>query len=189
MVTTKEQERAALAQIGKIVDGLGENSYVGTAFEGCFDIAADNIENDFGNSLQSKLDSAYAQLSRVDNECSALKTENAKLNQMLAEASKQMQNMAATHIEEKRRLVRRILPAALAQDITALLQEMQKETEADIIVVSQQMCANDPSGAVFAKALQRNKVLLGRFNKIAAILSDLAEFENQNREKENDNED
>ena len=33
-MTTKDQERKALAQIRKIVESLGENSYVATAFEG-----------------------------------------------------------------------------------------------------------------------------------------------------------
>lgn len=45
-MTTKEQERKALAQIRKIVDGLGENSYIGTAFEGCFEKAEQNIDDD-----------------------------------------------------------------------------------------------------------------------------------------------
>ena len=51
-MTTKEQERKALAQIRKIVEGLGENSYVGTAFEGCFEMAEENIDCDFGNSAR-----------------------------------------------------------------------------------------------------------------------------------------
>ena len=51
-MTTKEQERKALEQIKKIVDCLGENSYIGTAFEGCFEIAEENIECDFGNSTR-----------------------------------------------------------------------------------------------------------------------------------------
>ena len=68
-MATKAQERAALEKIAKIVDALGEESYIGKAFEGCFDVAADNIDNDFWNSpmasaqeLRKKLDSARAQL-------------------------------------------------------------------------------------------------------------------------------
>ncbi|MBP5461178.1 MAG: hypothetical protein J6Y20_03540 [Lachnospiraceae bacterium] len=57
-MTTKEQERKALAQIRKIVAGLGEDSYIATAFEGCFEIAEENIENDFACSLKQRLDSA-----------------------------------------------------------------------------------------------------------------------------------
>ena len=36
---SKEQERKALKQIKAIVESLGENSYVGTALEGCLDDA------------------------------------------------------------------------------------------------------------------------------------------------------
>ena len=45
-MTTKEQERKALEQIRKIVEGLGEDSYIGFAFEGCFEDAEYNIQND-----------------------------------------------------------------------------------------------------------------------------------------------
>lgn len=47
---TKADERKALEQIKKIVEGLGENSYVGTAFKGVFELAEENIEYDFLNS-------------------------------------------------------------------------------------------------------------------------------------------
>lgn len=61
-MTTKEQERKALAQIKKIVEGLGENSYIGTAFEGCFEIAEENIENDFACSMKERWESAQAEV-------------------------------------------------------------------------------------------------------------------------------
>ena len=54
MTATKEQERKALAQIRKIVEGLGENSYIGTAFDGCFEDAETNIENDFAFSWKQR---------------------------------------------------------------------------------------------------------------------------------------
>lgn len=44
---TKQQERDALEKIRKIVEQLGPDSYLATAFEGCFDLAAENIENDW----------------------------------------------------------------------------------------------------------------------------------------------
>lgn len=44
-MTTKEQERKALAQIKKIVEGLGGDSYLATAFEGCFEDAEYNIRD------------------------------------------------------------------------------------------------------------------------------------------------
>lgn len=46
MMTTKEKERQALEQIRKIVEDLGEGSYVAAAFDGCFELAESNIRND-----------------------------------------------------------------------------------------------------------------------------------------------
>lgn len=50
MAATKDQERKALAQIKQIVADLGEDSYIGMAFEGVWQLAEENIELDFGNS-------------------------------------------------------------------------------------------------------------------------------------------
>lgn len=57
-MTSKEQERKALAQIKKIVDGLGEGSYIATAFEGAFEDAEYNIRDDAAYSMQSRWESA-----------------------------------------------------------------------------------------------------------------------------------
>lgn len=57
-IASKEEERKALEQIRKIVAGLGEDSYVATAFEGCFEIAEENISNDWAGSMKQKLDNA-----------------------------------------------------------------------------------------------------------------------------------
>lgn len=57
-MTTKDQERKVLAQIKKIVEDLGEGSYIGMAFEGCFEIAEENIENDFACSMKQRAEAA-----------------------------------------------------------------------------------------------------------------------------------
>ena len=53
-MTTKEQERKALEQIKKIVEGLGEDSYIAMAFEGCFEDAEENIDNDWACSWKQR---------------------------------------------------------------------------------------------------------------------------------------
>lgn len=63
---TKEQERKALAQIKKIVDSLGKDSYIGTAFEGCFEIAEENIENDFACSMKQRAEKAAAEAEETE---------------------------------------------------------------------------------------------------------------------------
>lgn len=71
---TKEQELRALKEIRKIVEGLGPDSYISMAFEGCFEIAEDNIGNDFGDSMydrwqRAKRDAEHFQ--DTANTCSA----------------------------------------------------------------------------------------------------------------------
>lgn len=96
VLTTKEQELKALAQIRKIVDGLGENSYIATAFEGCFEIAEDNIGNDFGCSMKQRAekaekDASYFQsaANTFSDECEKVKEENHKLKEELEKANRQ----------------------------------------------------------------------------------------------------
>ena len=57
-MTTKEQEKKALEQIKKIVDGLGQDSYLATAFEGAFEDAEYNIRDDAAYSMKARWDSA-----------------------------------------------------------------------------------------------------------------------------------
>lgn len=62
MAVTKAQEREALERIKKIVADLGADSYIGTAFEGCFEIAEINIDNDWALSMKQRVDKAETDL-------------------------------------------------------------------------------------------------------------------------------
>lgn len=51
---TKAEEMKALEKIADIIETCGDDSYVGKAFEGCYLIAKENIENDFWISLKER---------------------------------------------------------------------------------------------------------------------------------------
>lgn len=53
-MTTKDQERQAIEKIRKIVEGLGENSYVGFAMDGILELAEDNIREDTAYSMKER---------------------------------------------------------------------------------------------------------------------------------------
>lgn len=59
---TKQQEREALEKIKSIVAQLGPQSYLATAFEGCFQDAEDNIEDDAAYSMKSRYETAQNKL-------------------------------------------------------------------------------------------------------------------------------
>lgn len=78
-MTTKDQERKALEKIRKIVEEIGgRDSYIGMAFDGCFELAETNIENDWGCSMQDKVESLNKNCERWENRFTEMQTELAK---------------------------------------------------------------------------------------------------------------
>lgn len=61
-LASKRNERETLEIIRQLVADLGEQSYLATAFEGCFEDAESNIENDFGDSWKRRCEIAEEKL-------------------------------------------------------------------------------------------------------------------------------
>ena len=112
MSATKERERKALEQIKKIVEGLGNDSYIGMAFEGCFEIAEENIANDFGCSMKQRADKA---------------SEEAEYFKKAAELYAEEQEKEQERVEE---LEKRVGQLEARRD--ELLEEVKKGTDATI---------------------------------------------------------
>jgi len=91
MITTKEQERKALDKIRKIVAELGDDSYVAAAFEGCFEVAEQNIDNDWACSLKEQVESR-------DKEIFKLQLENSNLRLDL-KAEKEYHELAVQNLQ------------------------------------------------------------------------------------------
>ena len=64
---TKQQERDTLEKIRKMVEQLGPDSYLATAFEGCFDLAAENIDNDGACSMADRARSAEKRVAELED--------------------------------------------------------------------------------------------------------------------------
>lgn len=104
-IATKQDERKALADIIEIVEGLGEGSYIGTAFEGCFDIARDNIENDYGNSMKKQRDMTCDQLESAMNTIKSMKEELNRRNEEIKTLRKSVANLSESdkdHLNKQR---------------------------------------------------------------------------------------
>ena len=85
---TKQQERDTLEKIRKMVEQLGPDSYLAAAFEGCFDLAADNIDNDWACSMAESVKdyeaahaAAHAVAEEKDSEIARLKTQLAQMQE------------------------------------------------------------------------------------------------------------
>lgn len=97
-MATKEQERKALEQIKAIVAKLGEDSYIGMAFDGCFEIAQENIDNDWGCSYKHTAEIKDKELETLRQRYTALATQKADVAQSL-EAKKEELDAVAAHLK------------------------------------------------------------------------------------------
>lgn len=112
MTATKEQERKALEQIRKIVAGLGEGSYISTAFAGCFEDAEENIENDFANSMKGRYEQATKEAehfrkaaSEISEELDKLRDECAGLRKSIAAREDDVSTEHRMRLEETSRRI------------------------------------------------------------------------------------
>lgn len=99
-MTTKEQERKALEKIKEIIAGLGERSYVGMAFEGCCELAEDNIGNDFGRSAMDEAKRFKAQLDKATKQREELRAQVQRLESRV----KEQESTISEHVELASRL-------------------------------------------------------------------------------------
>lgn len=73
-MTSKEQEFKTLEVIKKLVADLGEDSYIGFAMDGVFEMAEENIKNDFACSWRQKADSAEKRAQKAEADLERYKT-------------------------------------------------------------------------------------------------------------------
>ena len=158
-MTTKEQERKALEKIRKIVEELGENSYVGTAFEGCFEIAEENINNDFACSMKQRAEAA-------EKAVEALEVEVDNRKAVIYDLS-----------TERDKLKAKALTTAEAGAIKAILSHSKFEA-ADLVDSSAQRIvelADNPDSAEFRQAVQDNRQSKKRLEECDTLIQRLLE--------------
>ena len=114
-MTTKEQERQAIQKIRKIVEGMGENSYLATAMEGVLETAEENIEYDAAFSLKGRAEVA-------EKKASELKKENEELRKALEEAQERDAKLESKCNEVYSELQRYALPEWMQRELDKMVQ-------------------------------------------------------------------
>lgn len=126
---TKQQERDTLETIRKMVEELGPQSYLATAFEGCFEIAEENIENDFADSLKGRLEIAEK---RLDEAKADAKAKITALESELRSVNMGIEELIQKDDERKaamKKMAARTLSPDDMEDVRQLLSD--RATEAD----------------------------------------------------------
>ena len=164
MVATKEQELKALEQIKKIINGLGEDSYVGTAFEGCFEIAEENIRNDWACSMKQRAESAEKSAREHEKLCTTLMDAKNKAIERMAQLE-----------EELKELKDNLLTEDDIFDCCALVDGEIYETDKDRKSAAMEIVtfAEETSGANFQNAVKRHRAAERKWNYLLGLKSRL----------------
>mgnify|MGYP000781491042 CR=1 FL=1 len=174
-IATKDQERRALAQIKKIVEGLGPDSYIGTAFKGVFEDAEQDIEYDTAYSMKERLESAEVAEQHLRETLAAA---NERLGELGGLIDKLKEQLRQKEVE----LAQSRLPKWLLEDLRAFTNEegiiarKQMEATAERMAVH----AEHPETVAFKEAVEgyrKAQQRRGRCEKNAVGLDELASQE------------
>ena len=105
-MVSKKEELKALSDIKKIVETLGLDSYVGVAFEGCFEIAEQNIECDFLCSMKQRYDSANKELSECKRKLEEYQSTVVQLQKVTKENKDLIEEIEGLYVERFAETVR-----------------------------------------------------------------------------------
>jgi len=91
---SKLQERETLEQIMALIQKIGgDDSYIGLAMKGVYEVAISNIENDFGDSMAERAEMAITRAEKYAKEADTYKAE-AEETRQTAETYKRLHNEA-----------------------------------------------------------------------------------------------
>lgn len=145
---TKAQERETLEKIKAMIDELGPNSYLKTAFSGCYEVAEENIDMDAAFSLKGRAELAEGRVKDLEDQITEGKRQIALLERELA--------------NEK----------AKAQSTDAGIEELFRENEKHKTALSQMGKALDEARAATGDAQRRAEEAEAQVVQLKAKLYD-----------------
>lgn len=188
---SKDTEREYLGRIKNILDALGPNSYCARAFDGCIADAEENIDNDSAVSMKGRW-----QTERKAHE-NIRKSLTEKVNaqgQRIAELEAELQNARRMEGQARKEAAefkialedtkKKILPANIAAELTAMLKKQADEAAKEALYYADRMTVevenSVPAGAAnsakrfreYRKAQVDALRLLGALGNIGGLKDD-----------------
>ena len=170
---TKEQEREALEIIRRMVMDLGPDSYLRTAFAGCFEDAESNIENDFGDSMKGRWQYTETQLEAARSEVKVLKDELAERQKDDEAAHAAAHQIAEQKDAEIAALQARTLSADDLAEIAKMIADRTLEYGTDAAKAAERIvdAAESPESMEFQNAVIEHRAVKANLSHYSALLS------------------
>ena len=175
-MTTKDQERKAVEKIRKIVEELGENSYVGFAMEGVLELAEDNIREDTAYSMKKNAEIAWERADKAEKENKDLKKENKDLKKEIEDLKKTVEKRGTTISELNTELCNaraeakaNEIPEELVQEMYCMAYDKEAESIGKMERAADQMAAAIIAGEDvhgFAEEYKKQKANRSRYRKV-----------------------
>lgn len=167
-MTTKDQERQAIEKIRKIVEGLGENSYVGFAMDGVLELAEDNIREDTAYSMKKSAEIAWEKATKEEKENKDLKKTVEKREATISELNTKLCNAIAEAKANE-------IPEELVQELYCMAYDKEAELIGKMERAADQMteatiAGEDAHG--FAEEYKKQKENRNRYRKVMEILDE-----------------
>ena len=150
---TKEQERETLEKIKEMIAELGPQSYLATAFEGCFEDAEQNIEDDAAYSMKARLEIQAQRAIERGHEVDRLKADIAAAQSKIEILQSQF-DFASQHIKK---LERQQLPEELRRDLWVMVTSEAEASRARMAEAADKMAAgaDNPGYVLFKESVAR----------------------------------
>lgn len=172
-MTTKDQERKAVEKIRKIVEELGENSYVGFAMEGVLELAEDNIREDTAYSMKESAEIAWERATKAEKENKDLKKEAEDLKKTVEKRGTTISELNTELCNARAETKANEVPEELIQEIYCMAYDKEAESIGKMERAADQMteatiAGEDAHG--FAEEYKKQKENRNRYRKVMEML-------------------
>lgn len=172
-MTTKDQERQAIEKIRKIVEGLGENSYVGFAMEGVLELAEDNIREDTACSMKKSAEIAWERADKAETENKDLKKEVEDLKKTVEKRGATISELNTELCNTRAEAKANEIPEELVQEMYYMAYDKEAESIGKMERAADQMteatiAGEDAHG--FAEEYKKQKENRNRYRKVMEML-------------------
>lgn len=158
-LASKRNERETLEVIRQLVADLGPQSYLATAFEGCFQDAEDNIDDDAAYSMKARWESAEEKVKKLEAELKKAKEDLERLTKK-AELDYRDLRLAIEKVkEEDSKIITSLREQILSPDdlcdLRQILEDLVEESEEKAREAAQEIVkyAEAPTGKEFTQAV------------------------------------
>ena len=175
VLSTKRNERETLEIIRQLVADLGPQSYLGTAFDGCFDDAEINIEDDLAFSMKARYEFAKGKVEELETQLKKAKQNIQVLIKRYDERDAAFERMSSM-----------VLPADdledLRQLVAAQVNEAKEKAKVESVTIIQ--FAKTPDAPEFKEAVNMYDHYTSTAAYYQKILDRIVNIQGMNR-KEN----